>query len=94
MNFGGCIFCISWVLIINLNFKLNVDGLELYAPGEEQVSIRALCPENQNIECATDEDCVNKISEGSLHKNCAKCVCWRVPVCDVKRRELSFTRTI
>ena len=72
--------------MVILKIRKNISGLEIYEPGEERVS-RAMCPEGQNIECETDNDCASKISEGTLHQNCAKCVCWHAPVCDVKKYE-------
>ena len=69
---------ISVLLITEIAVRIAV-GLELH-PDEE-----GICPEGQNPECQTEEDCLTKIAEGALHENCSKCICWHVPHCDIKR---------
>lgn len=73
------VFSIILVLLVTKEAVRISVGLELQPDDED------ICPEGQNPECQTDEDCVIKISEGDLHKNCSKCVCWHVPHCDIKR---------
>ena len=79
MNFYIILLHTSLVVIAILSTVKNIDGLELYPKSQDQ------CPAGQHPECQTDDDCANKISEGSLHENCSKCVCWNVPLCDIKR---------
>ena len=73
------LFSIILVLLVTIIAVRISVGLELRSDDE------GICPEGQNPECQTDEDCVIKISEGVLHKHCSKCVCWHVPHCDIKR---------
>ena len=79
MNFCIAIVYVLWFLLIGTNRNQHVNGVELHPPEKER------CPDGHHPECQTDEDCVNRISDGSLHGNCSKCVCWHVPNCDVKR---------
>ena len=82
--------CIALIYLINIS---KVDGFERI--DEEQMrdwlmdskerSTAGRCPKSHNIECQTDEDCANKIVLGSIDEHCSKCVCWHVPICDVKR---------
>ena len=79
MNIYSILLHTSLVVITILSTVKNIDGLELHPKSEDQ------CPDGQHPECQTDDDCANKISGGSLHENCSKCVCWNVPLCDIKR---------
>ena len=85
MNCG--IYALLIVLILNI--KLEVCGLEIYPPSEGK-DHRDVCPEDSMVECETNEDCRTQIDESSLDENCSKCVCWNVPVCDVKKLEYIF----
>ena len=79
MNVYGILLYTSLVMITILSTARNIDGLELHPKSQDQ------CPDGQHPECQTDDDCAKKISGGSLHENCSKCVCWNVPLCDIKR---------
>ena len=79
MNFYNILIYTTVVVITILSTVKNIGGLELHPKSQDQ------CPDGQHPECQTDDDCANKISEGSLHENCSKCVCWNVPLCDIKR---------
>ena len=79
MNFYGILLYTSLVMITILSTARNISSLELHPKSQDQ------CPDGQHPECQTDDDCANKISVGSLHENCSKCVCWNVPLCDIKR---------
>ena len=67
-----------------LNNISKVGGFEMSLDGQERSSAGA-CPKEHNIECQTDVDCTNKIVKGSPNEHCSKCVCWHVPVCDIKK---------
>ena len=79
MNFYNILIYTTVVVITILSTVKNIGGLELHPKSQDQ------CPDGQHPECQTDDDCANKLSEGSLHENCSKCVCWTVPHSDIKR---------
>ena len=79
MNFYNILIYTTVVVITILSTVKNIGGLELHPKSQDQ------CPDGQHPECQTDDDCAKKISGGSLHENCSKCVCWNVPLCDIKR---------
>ena len=74
------------LIVLILNIKLEVCGLEIY-PSSEGKDRRDVCPGDRTVKCETDEDCRKQIGESSLDENCSKCVCWNVPVCNVKKLE-------
>ena len=84
----NCGFCAILIVLI-LNVKLGVYGLEFY-PSIEEKDHKGTCPENNTVKCETDDDCKKQMEESSLDENCSKCVCWNVPVCSEKKLELIF----
>jgi hypothetical protein len=84
----NCLVLASLIVLI-INIKLGVSGLEIYPSSEAKVR-RDVCPEDTFVECKTNEDCAKQIDESSLDENCSECVCWNVPVCDVKKLEYTF----
>ena len=83
MKLSNAIVYISLILLIEFNTKHHVETLEFYPESKHERDLR--CPEGQHPECQADEDCASKIADGSLHKNCFRCVCWNVPTCNLKR---------
>ena len=63
---------------------LTTIGMEVY-PDSNELQSRSVCPKNEGMGCEKDEDCTTKISNGKLNEACTKCVCWHVPVCDIKK---------
>ena len=80
-NFVSCVFVL---LLINLVTDLGIEAMEFYSDGEP-FNTRSSCPDDEGFGCNNDDDCTTKISKGSLNENCSKCICWNVPVCDVKK---------
>ena len=77
------LFVLSSILMI-MTSVLTTVAMEVYPDGDE-LQIRSVCPKNEGMGCENDEDCTTKISDGKLNEACTKCVCWHVPVCDVKK---------
>ena len=63
---------------------MKTDAMEMYPDGNE-LNIRSTCPDKEGMGCETDSDCTKQISGGKLSEQCSKCVCWNVPVCDIKK---------
>ena len=71
-------------MALTIIIRQDVNGLELYPFGKRMDS-RAVCPEDTIIECKSDKDCLDRIAVNSLDENCSKCICWNVPVCNIKK---------
>ena len=77
------LFVLSSILMIMTSVFTTI-AMEVYLDGDELQS-RSVCPKNEGMGCEKDEDCTTKISNGELNEACTKCVCWHVPVCDIKK---------
>ena len=81
---GNFVLFVLLLQIISFMTDMKTDAMEMYPDGNE-LNIRSSCPDKEGMGCETDSDCTKQISGGKLSEQCSKCVCWNVPVCDIKK---------
>jgi len=86
---GKFVLFVLLLQLISLMTDMKIDAMEMYPDGNE-LHTRSSCPDNEGMGCETDSDCMKQISGGELSEQCSKCVCWNVPLCDIKKCHHEF----